>query len=156
MVNGSFAAQPPSSEPGHRHMDSEKTKQHDNHVQRDDGHEQDDENPQNGRDERQEHSCAVEQRAEERPTTAPIMCAIDLGSRSEACESVSRREYANSARRLAREFPARRGAASTEPTYGRRVKGRLTASPAVLSLRAELCGARRCLNQTPDIAGPAD
>jgi hypothetical protein len=46
MVNGSFT--PPSSEPVHRHMDSENTKQHDNHVQRGDGHEQDDENPQNG------------------------------------------------------------------------------------------------------------
>jgi sRNA-binding protein len=46
MVNESFA--PPSSKPGHWDMDSENTKQHDNHVQRDDGHEQDDENPQNG------------------------------------------------------------------------------------------------------------
>ena len=36
---------PPSSKPGDRHMDSDKAEQHDNHVQRDDGHEQDDENP---------------------------------------------------------------------------------------------------------------
>jgi hypothetical protein len=28
------------------------------------------------------------------------------------------------------------------------IEGRLTVSPAVLSLHAELCGARRCLNQT--------
>ena len=47
MVNGSFTAQPPSLEPVHRHMDSDKAEQHDNHVQRDDGHEQNDENPQN-------------------------------------------------------------------------------------------------------------
>jgi hypothetical protein len=39
MANGSFT--PPSSEPVHRHMDSENTKQHDNHVQRGDGHERD-------------------------------------------------------------------------------------------------------------------
>jgi hypothetical protein len=44
---------PPSSKPGHRHMDSDNVEQHDNHIQRDDDHEQDDENPQNGRDERQ-------------------------------------------------------------------------------------------------------
>jgi hypothetical protein len=43
----SFTPPSPSSEPGHRHMDSENTKQHNNHVQRGDGHEQDDENPKN-------------------------------------------------------------------------------------------------------------
>jgi hypothetical protein len=42
MVNESFT--PPSSKPGHRHMDSDNTEEHDNHVKRDDGHEQDDEN----------------------------------------------------------------------------------------------------------------
>ena len=46
------AAGPPSSEPMHWHMDSDNAEQHDNYVQRHDGHEQDDENPQNGRDER--------------------------------------------------------------------------------------------------------
>jgi hypothetical protein len=56
----------PSSKPTHRHMGSDKTEQHDNHVQSDDGHEQDDESPQGGRDESQEHSCAVKQDAEER------------------------------------------------------------------------------------------
>jgi hypothetical protein len=58
----------------YRHMDSDKAEQHDNHVQRDDGHEQDDENLQSGRDERQSRAAA------------PIMWAIDLGSRGEACE----------------------------------------------------------------------
>ena len=47
-------------------MDSDNAEQHDNYVQRHDGHLQDDENPQNGRDERQEHSRAVEHDAEER------------------------------------------------------------------------------------------
>ena len=47
-------------------MDSDKAEQHDNHVQRDDGHEQDDENLQSGRDERQEHPCAVKQDARAR------------------------------------------------------------------------------------------
>src|SRR6516165_7421716 len=47
-------------------MDSDNAEQHDNYVQRHDGHEQDDENPQNGRDERQEHSRAVEHDAEKR------------------------------------------------------------------------------------------
>ena len=47
-------------------MHSGNTKQHDNHVQRDDGHEEDDENPQNGRDDRQKYSRPVKHDAEER------------------------------------------------------------------------------------------
>jgi hypothetical protein len=40
-----------SSKPGHWHMESDQAEQHDNRVQRDDGHEQDDKNLQSGRDE---------------------------------------------------------------------------------------------------------
>jgi hypothetical protein len=91
MVNGAHNA--PSSRPGHRHLDSDNAEQHNNHVQRDDGHEQDDENPRSGRDERQERSYVVmtprSATSRMRPTTVPIMWAIDPGSRGEACGKAS-------------------------------------------------------------------
>jgi hypothetical protein len=50
-VCGSAAGlRPAVIEPWDWHMDSGKAEQHDDHVQRDDGHEQDDENLQSGRD----------------------------------------------------------------------------------------------------------
>jgi hypothetical protein len=106
---------PPSSKPGHRNMDSDKTKQHDNHVQRDDGHEQDDEKAQNRperlgeRDQRQEHLCAVKQDAEERheqdEADDVIMGAIKLGSAgtSRSAAGVARLIHAPAA---AVDFPA--------------------------------------------------
>jgi len=58
-------------------MDTDNAEQHTNHVQRDDGHEQDDGTPQSGRDERQEHSSAM---SRTRPMMVPIMCSIATGS----------------------------------------------------------------------------
>jgi hypothetical protein len=91
-------------------MDSEKTKQHDNHVQRDDGHEQDDENPQSGRDERQEHSCALKKDPEE----SHEQDDADDGSnhvrdRDRQASQPPGSRGCFTSRRLARDFPAGAG-----------------------------------------------
>jgi hypothetical protein len=79
-------------------MDSENTKQHDNHVQRGDGHEQDDENPKNGRDKRQEHSGAVEHDTKERHEQNEADDGSDHVRDRDRQRAVSRRDRAVVAR----------------------------------------------------------
>ena len=119
-------------------MDSENTKQHDYHVQRGDGHEQDDENPKNGRDKRQEHSGAVEHDTKERHEQNEADDGSDHVRDRDRQRAVSRRDRA-AAPRLA--GGSRRGRADPiRPREDTRQRGRGPfASLAIASLGGQAC-----------------
>jgi hypothetical protein len=100
-------------------MDSDKAEQH--HVQRDDGHEQNDENPQSGRDERQEHSCVVDHDAEERhdtPSDVNISFPRDATGRNMPLARLTR-----GLRFSRRDQPRRRQNRLVAPEIARRRRG---------------------------------
>ena len=136
-------------------MDSENTKQHDNHVQRGDGHEQDDENPQNGRDKRQEHSGAVEHDTKERHEQNEADDGSDHVRDRDRQRAVSRRDRAVVSRPAAAvDFPAGQ-AGGVRATYISRINGSFV-GPQPNLVGAALPGSRSVHGeQISEVNGPS-